>query len=127
MRFIYLGIGWSCVGLGAVGVVLPVLPTTPFLLVAAACFARSSRCSRIWLLRSPVLGPVLRGYLRHRVVPARAKATALVLLWPSVAWTATQAVPVPAVGVALLVIAIAVSGYVLSLPSKPSTFPLTDS
>lgn len=118
MRIVVFIVGWLAVALGALGLLLPLLPTTPFLILAAACFARSSQRSREWLLGSRWLGPVIDEYLQHRVVPLRTKMFALVLLWPSVGWTATQVVPVPAVGVALLVIALLVTGYLLRLPTR---------
>lgn len=118
MRIVLFITGWLATALGALGALLPLLPTTPFLLLAAACFAKSSPRSRAWLLNSPVLGPVLQQYLQHRVVPRRAKAVALLLLWPSIGWTATRAVPVPAVGAALVVLAFVVTVYLLSLPSR---------
>jgi len=62
VRWLLLGIGWLCVGLGAVGVVLPLLPTTPFLLLAAACFARASLRFYDWLLNTPVLGQYIEEY-----------------------------------------------------------------
>lgn len=122
MRWIYLGIGWIAVALGGLGVALPVLPTTPFLLLALACFARSSPRSRAWLLNSPVLGPVLNDYLQHRVVPARAKAVALLLLWPTLGWAAAvQADRVPALSAGLLLLAAGVSLYLLRLPSRKAS------
>lgn len=117
MRMLTFMAGCLSTGLGALGVLLPLLPTTPFLLLAAACFAHSSPRSREWLLQAPHLGPVLKDYLEHRVVPARAKVLAILFLWPSVGWTATQLVPVPAVSTALILIAVLVTLYLLSLPA----------
>lgn len=118
MRTVLFISGWLAVGLGALGAVLPLLPTTPFLLVAAGCFARSSPRSREWLLRTRWFGPALGEYLAHRVVSTRAKASALLLLWPSVGWTATQVVSVPAVGAVLVLVAVLVTMYLLWLPSR---------
>ena len=118
MRIAFFIMGWFATALGALGAFLPLLPTTPFLLLAATCFARSSPRTREWLLNAPHLGPALRNYLEHRVVPTRAKAFALLLLWPGVGWTATRVVPVPAVGVALVLLALCVSAYLLLLPTR---------
>lgn len=118
MRGLLYIIGWIAVGLAAAGVLLPLLPTTPFALLALACFARSSERSRAWLLASPTLGPVLRDYLEHRVIAPRTKLLALALLWPSIGYTATQAVPLAPVGWGLFGIAAAVSLWLLSRPSR---------
>lgn len=62
------------------GLFLPVLPTTPFLLLAAACFARSSRRVHHWLLSHPRFGPILHEWQTYRSMPYRAKRTALLLI-----------------------------------------------
>lgn len=73
---------WLCGGsallLGALGVVLPGLPTTPFVLLAAACFVRASPRAHAWLLRTKLFGPLLREWEAHRSVPRRVKRVALV-------------------------------------------------
>jgi uncharacterized membrane protein YbaN (DUF454 family) len=68
-----LVLGWLFVGLGLAGVVLPVLPTTPFILLAAACFARSSERFYDWLLASRVFGPLIRDWREHHAIPRRAR------------------------------------------------------
>ncbi|MGX1097111.1 YbaN family protein [Amorphus sp. MBR-141] len=73
MRLVYLILGWLFVALAFAGVVLPVLPTTPFLIVAVGCFARSSPRLEAWLLAHPRFGPVLRDWRSHGAIPLRAK------------------------------------------------------
>lgn len=75
-RWLYLGLGWISLVLGAVGIFLPLLPTTPFLLLAAFCFARGSDESYRWLLSHPRFGPPIRHWRRHRAVSLRAKGLA---------------------------------------------------
>jgi uncharacterized protein len=72
-RALYLVIGLICVGLGAVGAFLPVLPTTPFMILAAAMFAKSSTRLERWLLDHKRFGPPLIAWRAHRVIPMRVK------------------------------------------------------
>jgi hypothetical protein len=76
VRAVYLSVGILCVGLGAVGAVLPVLPTTPFLILALAAFARSSARLERWLLEHERFGPRLVAWRAHRVIPLPVKLTA---------------------------------------------------
>jgi uncharacterized membrane protein YbaN (DUF454 family) len=77
VRLLLVAVGLVCVALGAAGVVTPVLPTTPFLLVAAACFARASPRFYQRLLANPTFGPLIRDWREHRAIPLRAKLTAI--------------------------------------------------
>ena len=120
MRYVLLPAGWIAVSLGVAGVFLPLMPTTPFLLLAVTCFAKSSPASRAWLLRSPMLGPVISDYLAHRVISRRARFTALAMLWPGVGWSATHLVPVPAVSIGLVLVASLVTLWLFFIPSAES-------
>ena len=87
MRWAFLALGWACVGLGLVGVVVPGLPTTIFLIVALWAFSRSSERFQKWLWTHPRFGPPLRAWHRHRVVPPKAKAAAVLTMAASLAVT----------------------------------------
>ena len=87
-RVVYRCLGGVCVGVGAAGVVLPGLPTTPFLLLASFFFVRSSPTLHAWLVRSRVFGPFLRDWERHRGVRPRTKALAVAVLAAGVGATA---------------------------------------
>lgn len=76
MRLIYFACGWLMLGLGIAGALLPLMPTTLFLILAAWCFARSSPRLEAWLLEHPRFGAALRGWRDHRVIAPRAKALA---------------------------------------------------
>ena len=80
LRWLLLLAGFLFVGLAALGVILPLLPTTPFVLVAAACFARSSPRFYNWLLANRVFGPLIADWRTHGSIPRRAKITAVVLI-----------------------------------------------
>ncbi len=72
-RAAYFALGWLFFGLGVLGAVLPVLPTTPFMLLAAWAFSNSSRRFEHWLLHHRWFGPGIQRWRAHRVVPARVK------------------------------------------------------
>jgi uncharacterized membrane protein YbaN (DUF454 family) len=80
VRGLLIGAGLLCVLLGVVGIFLPVLPTTPFMLLAAACFARSSRRFHDWLLANRTFGPLIHEWEKHRSIPRRTKLAAIALM-----------------------------------------------
>lgn len=78
MRFFWLTIGFLCVGLAFAGIVLPLVPTVPFLLLAAFCFARSSDRFHDWLLNHRLFGPMIADWRRSGAIRRRAKWAATV-------------------------------------------------
>ena len=80
MRIVLLVTGWLCMALGLIGVFVPMLPTTPFLLLSAACFLRSSPRMHARLMAHPRLGPFLEQWRRERTIPRAAKHRAYVLV-----------------------------------------------
>ncbi len=76
-RVLFLCIGWTCVVIGAAGVALPVLPGTPFLIIALWAFSKSSTRFHDWLLGHRFLGPPIRRWREERVIPVHVKVTAL--------------------------------------------------
>ncbi len=73
MRWFYLGVGITALLLGILGIFLPILPTTPFILLAAACFARSSEKFHVFLLDNRITGPIIYEWCMHRSIPRRVK------------------------------------------------------
>lgn len=86
-RWLYVAAGWLLVGLALLGVVLPLLPTTPLLLLAATCFLKSSERSRRWLLNSRLFGPMLRDWHEHRAVRRWVKVLAVTVILVVIALT----------------------------------------
>ncbi len=109
--------GTLFVGLGILGIFLPILPTTPFLLLAAACYARGSQRFHRWLLNHRYLGSYIRNYREGRGLTLRAKAFTLLLLWITLSYSAFVAVDLMPVKVILLAIAAGVTWHLLSLPT----------
>ena len=123
-RPLLLAAGLACVALGAVGIVLPLLPTTPFLLLAVWCFARSSERLHRWLVEHRRLGVYVVGFVYGGGVPRQAKSVALTVLWVGIAvscvivvWRIDDPVLGPALAGLLIVIAVAVSVYIITRPS----------
>ncbi len=98
MRILYLCLGWLMVATGVVGAFLPVLPTTPFLLIALWCFSKSSPKLEAWLLNHPRFGPSLRNWREKGAIPRRAKIAAVSLMTVSygIFWFTTEPTPLRA-------------------------------
>lgn len=75
-RLFWTGLGWLCLVLGVIGIALPVLPTTPFVLLAAFCFGKGSPRLRAWLTGHRRFGPMIEAWERTGGIPRRAKALA---------------------------------------------------
>ncbi len=117
-RLLWNIFGFICVALGVIGIVLPLLPTTPFLLLAAFAFARGSDRFSIWLLGHPVLGPPIKNWRDHRVIPVRAKILAIVFMGAALLISYLLAVPNYVLGIQALVM-IPVSIFLLTRASEP--------
>lgn len=119
MRFLLAALGCLALALGVAGIFVPLLPTTPFLLLAAALWVRSSPRLYAWLLGHRLFGRYIRNYRENRAIPLRAKVITLVLMWGSMfycifwlvaPWLWAQA--------ALLLVAVAVTWHILSLGTQ---------
>jgi uncharacterized membrane protein YbaN (DUF454 family) len=112
VRYGLLAIGWLSIALGVVGIFLPVLPTTPFLLLAAACFARSSPRFYQWLIHHKRFGPLIRDFLEGKGMPVKAKVYAIASMWLSIG-VSCYLIPLPWARVFMLISAVLVTGYIL--------------
>jgi uncharacterized membrane protein YbaN (DUF454 family) len=116
-RFLVV-VGTVFVGLAALGVVLPLLPTTPFLLVAAACYARGSDRFSNWLLGNRVFGKALQDYREGRGLPLRVKVPAIALLWITIGLSAAFGTDNLAVRIIVLLIAAGVTIHLVRVPTS---------
>lgn len=119
-RYLLLAMGWLNVGLGIIGIFVPLMPTTIFLLIALWLFSKSSRRFQRWLYFHPRLGVTLRAWHAHRAIPGRAKLAALLMMtasWVCVAIFVAESWILPAV-LALVLTPIAV--FIASRPGVPA-------
>lgn len=119
MRWLWMAFGVSCVGLGAAGVVLPLLPTTPFLLLAAFAFGKSSPRLHHWITTHPRYGPPLHDWRAHGAISRRAKTLAISMM--AAAFVASLAMGVPAYALWMQALVLLCCGsFILTRPSPPA-------
>lgn len=118
VRYGLLAFGWINVGLGIVGVFLPVMPTTIFLLMALWAFSKSSVRFHRWLYNHPRLGRPLRDWHAHRIIPPRAKAAAVTVMSTSWIVVALFVADDWALPVLLAGVLVPIAGFILSRPSR---------
>ena len=102
-------------GLGIIGIVIPLLPTTPFLLLAAACYARSSKRFYNWLLNNKLFGSYIRNYREGKGVPLKVKLLSIFFLWLTIGISMYVFVNLLLVRIILIVIAIGVTIHILTI------------
>lgn len=113
LKYFLIIVGLVSVGLGVIGIVVPLLPTTPFLLLAATCFARSSTRCHSWLFHNKWFGKYLKNYYEGRGIPIHVKVYTLLFLWVTILSSAFLFVQVLWVRVLLGSIASAVTIHIL--------------
>ena len=116
-KLILIGLGWLCVGLGFIGIFVPGIPTTIFLIIALWAFAKSSEKFHKWLLNHNRFGPILNNWQKHKVVPKRAKVW-MVLLQISAVLLVHILINNLFFTIGLALVLILVALYVISLPNK---------
>ena len=106
--------------IGGAGVILPLLPTTPFLLLAAVCYARSSERWYRWLLYNRWFGSYIRNWHEGKGIPMKTKALSILFLILTMGYSAAVVVPFFIGKVALIIVAVCVSVHILSFPTLES-------
>ena len=116
-KIVLLALGWICVSLGFIGIFVPGLPTTIFLIIALWAFTKSSKKLRFWLLNHKRFGPILRNWQKYKVVPLKAKIL-MVILQTSVVIIIHFTFDNLIITFGLAIVLVMVAWYVISLPSK---------
>lgn len=116
--WLYLSLGWANIGLGIIGVVVPLLPTTPFLLLASFCFARGSNRVHAWLMDHPHLGPPIHEWRKHRAISRRAKWSGTLAMLAVLGLSALLQAPKWILGLQAAALA-AIGSFLWTRPSMP--------
>lgn len=122
VRAFFFSAGTISLALGALGIFLPILPTTPFLLLALACYCRSSKRMTHWILTNKYLGDYIRRYKEGKGIPLKTKVLALTILWMTISYSAFFMVQkwLP-IQLALFAVAIGVTIHLIRLPTYRKT------
>ena len=115
IRWVLIITGTFFIGLGVLGIFLPLLPTTPFLLLAAACYVRSSKRFYNWILNNKWFGNYVKNYQEKKGVPLKVKILSVSLLWITIIFSAVFIVHILFVRIILILIAIGVTIHILSI------------
>jgi hypothetical protein len=116
-KILFIILGWISLGLGAVGVVLPVLPTTPFVLLSAICFSSGSKKMDAWLQNNRVFGPYIENYRTGQGIKKSLKIRSVFFLWTGLA-VSMAVVQAVWVYVVLAVVGLGVTVHILSIKTK---------
>lgn len=115
VRFVFLSTGTLSLSLGVIGIFVPLLPTTPFLLLAAACYARGSKKFYDWLINHKVFGSYIRNIREGKGIPKRTKFSAISLLWITILFSVFMVVPYLWLQIFLIIIAIGVTFHIVKI------------
>lgn len=118
VRLFWMAGGLLSLAVGVVGIALPLLPTTPFLLLAAFCFARGSKRLHDWLVFHPRLGPPIHDWQRHGAISRRAKQLAMLSIAAVLALSYLFGAPTRVIIIQIVVLS-CVSLFILTRPAPP--------
>jgi uncharacterized protein len=116
-KAIYIIVGSISLAAGLVGVFLPVIPTTPFILLSAGCFLRSSERLFQWVVSNETLGPTIQNYHEGKGITKNTKIRAIVMMWLTISLSVYFFITNTYLIALLYVIAIGVSVYLFKLPT----------
>ncbi len=118
VRIFCIVLGSVSLVLGIIGAFVPLLPTTPFLLLTAFLYMKGSQRYYDWLMRQPMLGKYIRDYRENKIIPLRAKVISLILMWGSMSYCIIYLIQKWPVRILLSMIAVGVTIHILSFKNK---------
>lgn len=121
-RFAWLTLGWTSLGAGALGVVLPVLPTTPFVIVAAFAFGKASPRLRTWLASNRHFGPVISDWQTNGAIAPRFKIMAMIMMAAVFVVSLVLSMPTHVLAIQAIGI-VAAAGFILTRPNPSAVIP----
>jgi len=124
-RILYLILGWLSLVTGIIGIFLPLLPTTPLVLLAAWCFSKSSERFHTWLLEHKLFGSIIRDWQSSDGIPRRSRNRALLFMWAGMAISIFVVSRFWAT-IGLITIGLCVSTYLLRMPVRSENTPNRD-
>jgi len=116
-RIMWIAAGTFFLMIGLIGIVIPLLPTTPFLLLAAACYLRGSRRMYNWLLENRIFGKYLKDYYEKKGVPMRVKIGSVIFLWCTIGLS-IMIIGDLIIGIVLVIVAAGVTLHIASLKTR---------
>ena len=114
MKYLLIILGSICLALGVIGIFLPLLPTTPFLLLSVALYFRSSEKLYQWLIRQKYLGTYIRNFREHKAIPLHAKIISVSMVWITLTYCAIAIIEPIWLKALFFLLAIGVTWHILS-------------
>ena len=121
-RLLFTILGILFLGIGCIGLILPILPTTPFLILAAACYVRGVDRIYGWMMRNRLFGEFIKNYLEGKGIKSMQKVITLVFLWVMIIFTTVYMIENVIIRLLLFIIALTVSVHILKLPTLQAAF-----
>lgn len=122
LKSVYVGIGTFSLGIGIIGIVVPLLPTTPFLLLSAACYAKGSERMYQWFINIRWIGKAIKNYHEGNGISINGKIISIIFLWLTILVSMSLMHPNTIVQLLLLIIAISVTYHIISLKTMKNEF-----
>lgn len=114
MKYLLIIFGSISLTMGIIGIFLPILPTTPFLLLAASLYIRSSQKLYTWLINQKYLGPYIRNFHEYHAIPIRAKIVSVSMVWITLIYCSIMISEQVWIRISFIFLAIAITWHILS-------------